>query len=104
MNNIHSTGHLTSNQVQNLGVSVLSEVDAFDGRWEIPNMINREFREILKATLPYLNLYSNFLNDVAAGGEEGIIRVTECDRELIESFTLEAARDLRSANNCIVNL
>lgn len=102
MNDIHSTGHLTSNQVQNLGVAELSETSDFtNSNWDVSRQINRRFRIILGATLPYLNRYQEFLDAVAVGSEEAIILLTECDRQTAEDFTFEAEEDLSRARNCI---
>lgn len=101
MNDIHSTGHLTSNQVQNLGVAVLSETRIFDGRDSFPTLINRRFRILLSQTQPYQQRYLNFLDDVAANSEDAIQRLTQCDRYLMEDFEYEAREDLSRARNCI---
>lgn len=100
LNGIHSTGHLTSNQVQNQGVAVLSDTSDFVGEWTVPRMINRQFRLILAETQPYLNQYTAFLDAVAEGSEEAIVILTECDRRVVEDFTYEAAADLARARNC----
>jgi hypothetical protein len=101
LNSIHSTGHLTSNLVQNQGVDVLSNTNVFDGRWELPQLINRGFRVILSETQPYFNRYSEFLDAIQEQGDEAIERLLQCDREVVEIFTVDAASDLARARNCI---
>lgn len=92
---------MTSNQVQNAGVAVLSETQIFDGQNSFSHLINRRFRIILSQTQPYLEQYSNFLEDVAANSEDAIRRLTQCDRYLMEDFEYEAREDLSRARGCI---
>lgn len=101
MGEITDTGHLTSNQVQNLGVAVLSENQIFDGRDSFPALINRRFRILLSQTLPYLQRYETFLGDIAENSEDAIQRLTQCDRYLMEDFEYEAREDLSRARNCV---
>lgn len=101
LNEIHSTGHLTSNQVQNSGVAVLSETLIFDESISLPASINRRFRILLSQTQPYQQRYLSFLEDVAANSEDAIQRLTQCDRYLSEDFEYEAREDLARAQNCV---
>ncbi|CRK93106.1 CLUMA_CG006552, isoform A [Clunio marinus] len=101
LNTIHSIGHLTSNQVPNQGIAVLSEVNNFSGPWEVPRMINRRFRQVLSATRPYMDFYTEFLRVVDEGSEAAFERLTQCDRELVEDFQTQAAEDLERAHDCL---
>lgn len=103
LNNIHTTGYLTANQVQNLGVSVLTDTVPIDQPWNVPFLINREFRDHLKLTLPYIDLYNDFLTAIAIGGEEAIEILVQCDQNVIDDVIAEAAEDLTRARNCVSN-
>jgi hypothetical protein len=100
LNNIHSTGHLTSNQVQNQGMAVLADIDSYVSQWEIPGMINRQFRILLAETLPYFTRFSEFLRVINEQGEEGVNTISQCDREAVEDFAVEAEQDLERARSC----
>jgi hypothetical protein len=92
---------LTSNQVQNAGVAVLSETTIFDGRDSFPEMITERFREITFRTLPYEQAYRNFFNDIEANSEDAIRRMIQCDKYLMEDFEYEAREDLDRARQCV---
>ena len=101
LNSIHSTGHLSTNQVQNAGISVLSEIETFFGPWDVPRAINNRFRRILVVTQPYLNLYTEFLEAISEGREDAILQLTECDRDLIYELTYASSDDVTRALNCV---
>jgi hypothetical protein len=81
-------------------MAVLADIDSYVSQWEIPGMINRQFRILLAETLPYFNRYSDFLQTIAEQGEEAIIILSQCDREVVEAFTLEAENDLKRGQSC----
>lgn len=68
--------------------------------WNVPFLINRQFRDVLKATLPYMDLYNQFLDDIAVGGEEAIAILTRCDRNVVDEFQVEADRELTLSRIC----
>lgn len=97
---IHQTGHLSSNQVQNAGVAELSVTEIFTGDWDVPRLINRRFREILRVTTPYMELYENFLQDIAEGREDVLRRLIECDSNVIVDLLEESTIDVGRARAC----
>lgn len=100
LNQLHATTQISSNQVQNLGIKVLSETEIFDGRNSFPTLINREFRIHLSEVQPYRNRFDNFLNAVSITSEEVIQILSDCDREVEEDLDVEIRLDLILANNC----
>lgn len=97
---IHATGQLSANQVQNIGNKILSETDIFDGRENYLRNINREYRMLLGLVLPYRSRFDGFLADISRTATEVIGLLADCDRELEEDFALETENDLTRARNC----
>lgn len=100
LNEIHETGQVTANQVANLGTKTLSETEIFDGRNSLPALINREFRNILGAALPYRDRIEGFLQDISSGIDNTISILEQCDRQLEDDFAAEIADDLARAAIC----
>lgn len=101
LNDIHETGQVTANQVANLGAKTLSETEIFDGRDSLPANINREFRIILGAALPYRDRIEGFLQDISRTIDGVIEALEDCDRTLEEEFAAAIADDLARAANCV---
>lgn len=101
INGLHVTAQLTGNQVQNLGVSVLSEIAIFDGRNSLPAIINRELRLLLKGFLSYRERFEAFLEQVSTEVLETIRELIVCDEVLEEDFIREVEIDLARARNCV---
>lgn len=101
LNEIHETGQVTANQVANLGTKTLSETVVFDGRDSLPAAINREFRIILGAALPYRDRIEGFLQDISRTIDEVIQLLEACDRDLEDDFEGEITSDLARAANCV---
>lgn len=100
LNNIHETGQLTGNQVQNLGAKVLTDTDIFEGRNNYPQLINREFRQLLGRALPYRERFDGFLDDISRSATDVIRILADCDRALEVDFTNVIEEDLIRARNC----
>lgn len=101
LNEIHSTGQVTANQVQNLGIKVLAETEIFDDRESFPRLINREFRDLLAQARPYRDRFDGFLNSISLTVTGVIEFFVDCDREIAEDLTVEIREDLALANNCV---
>lgn len=120
LNNIHSDGQETSNQVrqiwstlfakliqwksrqvQNLGNKVLSEAASFDGREDFPTLINFEFRDLLANTRQYSDRFEGFLADIQRTIEGVIQTLLNCDRAVENNFEIEIANELRRAQVCV---
>lgn len=93
---------MTSNQVQNSGVAVLSETTIFDGRDSFSELIDRKFRDITFRTLPYEETYQKFFSDIENNTDDAIQRMIQCDTNLVEDFEYEAREDLDRAKLCVV--
>jgi hypothetical protein len=101
INALHALGMETANQVQNLGVKVLSETAIFDGRNSFPELINRELRELLKRALPYRNRFDDFVSSISQEVLETIRELISCDEILEEDFAREVELDITRARNCV---
>lgn len=103
MNDLHATGQVTGNQVQNLGLKVLAETEVFDGRDDLPALINREFRILLKHFLSYRERFDGFLDEISSDVLDTIRDLVSCDVVLEEEFTQEVNRDLARGRACVVS-
>lgn len=100
LNGLHATGQVTGNQVQNLGLKVLSETEIFDGRNSLPNLVNREFRMLLKHFLSYRDRFDGFLEEVSTDVLDTIRDLISCDEVLERDFEREVTNDLARARAC----
>lgn len=100
LNTIHATGGATSNQVQNQGLAVIAEMNEYVGNVNIAELINRRLRNTLTNARPYMELWNEFLVNVEEGKSQTIELLTNCDRMLIEDFTIVAEDDLIRARRC----
>lgn len=100
LNNLHATGQVTGNQVQNLGLKVLSETEIFDGQDSLPDQVNREFRELLKGFLAYRERFDGFLDEISADVLDTIRELVSCDVVLEEEFEREVTNDLARGRAC----
>lgn len=100
LNDLHATGQITGNQVQNLGLSVLSQVEVFDGRQDLPRMINREFRMLLTRARPYRDRFDGFLDEISQDILITIRDLISCDDRLEEDFNREVTTDLARGRAC----
>jgi hypothetical protein len=91
----------TGNQVQNLGMKVLSETAIFDGRNSFPALINRELRELLRRALPYRLRFDDFVDNISQDVRETIRELIACDETLEEEFAREVDADMQRARNCV---
>jgi hypothetical protein len=91
----------TGNQVQNLGVKVLSETAIFDGRNSLPMLVNAELRDLLKRFLPYRARFDDFLNNLSRDIVDTIRELIACDEVLEEEFAREVEVDTQRARNCV---
>lgn len=101
LNGIHATGHLTANQVQNQGVSILADSDNFVGNENFPAMINRQLRITLARSMPYFDQFTDFLRSVEEGSTAEVERLIECDRTLVNNFRYDANLDYARARRCL---
>lgn len=101
MNDLHATGQVTGNQVQNSGLKVLSETEIFDGRDDFPLLINREFRLLLARALPYRTRFEGFLQEISADVLDTIRDLISCDEVLEEDFANEVAQDMARGRACV---
>ena len=101
INSLHATAQLTANQVQNLGLNVLSQTEVFDGRDNLPNLINTQYRELLKRYLSYRERFDGFLENISSDVLDTIAELVNCDEVLEEQFRQEVTRDLARARGCV---
>lgn len=101
MNDLHALGQVTGNQVQNLGLKVLSETEIFDGRNSLPDMINREFRILLTRARPYRQRFDDFLDEVSTEVLDTIRDLISCDVDLEADFEREVTADLQRGRGCV---
>lgn len=100
LNTLHATGQLTGNQVQNLGLKVLSETTIFDGRNSLPALINIELRNLLGRALPYKVQFDEFTQNIYDNQLETIVELVNCDREIENEFERAIELDLILARRC----
>jgi hypothetical protein len=93
---------LISNQVQNVGVAVLSETTIFDGRDSFPDMINERFREITFRTLPYEETYRDFFKDIEQNSKDAVDTMIECDKSLLDDFEVESWKFYEDFKGCVL--
>jgi hypothetical protein len=93
---------LTGNQVQNLGLKVLSETAIFDGRNSLPQLVNNELRDLLRRALPYRRRFDDFVERISTNVRETIRELIACDETLEEEFAREVDLDVARARNCVV--
>jgi hypothetical protein len=101
LNDLHALGQVTGNQVQNLGLKVLSETEIFDGRNSFPDMINREFRILLTRARPYRERFDGFLEEVSREVLDTIRDLISCDDDLEADFQREVTADLARGRGCV---
>ncbi|CAO1404255.1 unnamed protein product [Diamesa serratosioi] len=101
VNNGHTVAQRTYNQVQNLGMNVLSQLNNFLDEEDIPRLINRQFRDLLSSARPYNTMFEEFRQNVVANEDNLINQLTSCDRRLVSAFANEARADIESFNRCI---
>lgn len=101
INDLHATGMRTGNQVQNLGMKVLSETSIFDGRNSLPQLVNNELRELLGRALPYRLRFDDFVEGISRDVLDTIRELVTCDVVLEEEFAREVEVDLARARNCV---
>lgn len=101
INALHVIGMETGNQVQNLGVKVLSETEIFDSRNSLPALVNRELRMLLARALPYRTRFDNFVDGISRDVLDTIRELIACDEVLEEDFAREVESDVQRARNCV---
>lgn len=101
LDGLHATGQVTANQVQNLGIKVLSETAIFDGTNSFGALINREFRLLLKSWLSYRERFDGFLDEVSGDFLDTIRTLISCDEDLETEFKQEIDRDLARGRGCV---
>jgi hypothetical protein len=101
INNLHTIGMLTGNQVQNLGMKVLAETAIFDGRNSLPQLVNNELRDLLRRALPYRLRFDTFVQRISTTVLETIRELIACDETLEEDFAREVELDVARARSCI---
>jgi hypothetical protein len=101
INDLHSLGMVTGNQVQNLGLKVLSETAIFDGRNSLPQLVNNELRDLLRRALPYRRRFDAFVQRISTNVRETIRELIACDETLEEEFAREVETDTARARNCV---
>lgn len=100
LNEIHITGQSTGNQVQNLGLKVLSETQIFDGRNSLPSSINLELRELLGRALPYRTQFNDFTRNIYDNQLNTILGLVNCDKAVEADFESAIQLDLVRARRC----
>jgi len=100
LNNLHATGQLTGNQVQNLGLKVLAETEVFDTRDNLGTSVNREFRILLKTFLAYRERFDGFLEEISTDVLDTITELITCDVDLEAEFQIEVDTDLQRGQAC----
>lgn len=84
-----------------MGLKTLSETDVFDGRENLPSMVNREFRELLKHFLSYRERFDGFLDEVSTDVLDTIRDLISCDVVLEDEFEREVNYDLARGRACV---
>ena len=79
---------------------ILSRMESFHTRQDFESLINRQLRILLTMARPYQTLFENFVRDVSTNSEATVIELTECERNLIVAFRIEAEDDIASAEAC----
>ena len=104
LNSLHAQfGQFTGNQVQNLGVKVLTENQIFDNHDSISTLINKinlELRNLLKHALNYKIQFDSFTRDIYDNQLITIVDLVNCDKEVEQDFVQEMASDLERARRC----
>jgi len=100
INDLHTTGQFTGNQVQNLGVKTLSDTEEFTGRNDFSEDINREFRIVLQHFLAYRDRFDGFLDEISLDVLDTIRILVECDEVLEADFEVQAQGDLAQGVIC----
>lgn len=100
LNALHTIGQRTSNQVQNVGMHILSQIDSFHTRQDFERLINRQLRILLTLVRPYQTIYDNYVDNVATTSAQTISELTDCERSLLIAFRIEAEDDIAGANAC----
>ncbi|CAO1301366.1 unnamed protein product [Diamesa hyperborea] len=100
LNTIHAIAHRTSNQIQNAGLHILSQLDSFHTRQDFESLINRQLRILLTMVRPYRTQFENFVSDVSTNTERTVRDLTDCERSLIIAFRAEAVDDVAGAEAC----
>lgn len=100
LHSLHVDAQRTSNQVQNLGVKVLSELRSGSPRDPFFIPINVELRNLLQRVFPYKIEFDNFTQEVYDRQLETIVTLVECDNRVNEEFAREMELDLLRARRC----
>jgi hypothetical protein len=101
INALHGTAQVSGNQVQNMGISTLSDMEIFDGEENLEQAVNRNFRVLLKIYLSYRERFDGFLDEVSDEYRERIRELIECDTDLETEFEREVDRDMARARGCV---
>lgn len=101
LNDIHATAHRTSNQVQNVGLSVLGDTDIFTGRDSLGFLINRRFRQLLARANAYRVNIDRIVDSISGDFLETIVNFERCDLDLVEEFQREIENDLARGRACV---
>lgn len=83
-----------------MGLKVLSETEIFDGRTNLGQIINREFRELLSLYFVYRDRFDGFLEEISVDVLDTIANLVRCDVVLEDEFEAEVTRDLQRAHSC----
>jgi hypothetical protein len=100
LNKLHVNGQITGNQVQNLGLKVMSETQIFDGKNSLSASINIELRELLGRALPYKIQFDEFTQSIYDNQLDTIVDLVNCDKEVEKEFAREIELDLIIAKRC----
>ena len=104
LNSLHAQfGKFPGNQVQNLGVKVLTETQIFDDHDSVSTMINQinvELRNLLKHALHQKIQFDSFTRNIYDSQLATIVELVDCDKKVEQNFVQEMALDLERATRC----
>lgn len=100
LNDIHTSSQVTANQVQNLGVKVLSETSIFDGGDSFSVLISRKLEDLFNRVQTYSNEFEIFLNTLSEN-VAAVVRILEsCNYQVKNSFEDAVRQDLNRSASC----
>jgi hypothetical protein len=101
INDLHATAQVSGNQVQNVGISTLSDMEIIDDDSNLGTAINRNFRILLKIYLAYRERFDGMLDNLSEDYLETIRELVSCDRDVESEFEREVERDMARARGCV---
>lgn len=81
-------------------MKILASIDIFDGRDNLGEYINDEFRRLVFRAFDYYRESQEFINEISVDLDNLIEQYTDCYRTLPVSFNNESDQDLLSIARC----